>query len=318
MIPFNDLRPANYDIRTSLEPAVKRVMYGGIFLGGDEVAAFEEEWSRYCGVKHTVACASGQDALMLAVVALKRRRGYTGPAAWVVIQANTLPATKIAMERSGNFGAFTDVDERGILIPQSQSCPVLLYGRHYVQNGEYEPELFDACQAHGWSPPKNAICGWSGYPTKNLGGFGDCGWMTTNNGHEANAARKFAQGYHSRMSELNAAVLRTKLPHLDRWNAERADIAAVYYNELPEWAEPACRPGEPTNHHIFAVLVDRRDELEKHMLENGVQTKVHYREPLAELPGARRWCDRVLSLPMWPGLTPMQVGEVCDVMRMFR
>ena len=92
----------------------------------------------------------------------------------------------------------------------------------------------------------------------------------------------------------------------------------MYYDNLPEWAEPVCRPGEPTNHHIFAVLVERRDALENHLSMNGIGSKVHYREPLAELPGARRFCDRVISLPMYPGLRAEQVQTVCDVIRSFK
>lgn len=197
---------------------------------------------------------------------------------------------------------------------------VLLYGR---QTPFEVSGIVDACQAHGWKPDGDITACWSFYPTKNLGCFGDGGAVTTNEKtiHRClttDVSNPYVIRGHSRMSEINAAVLRTKLPHLDRWNAERAAIAEVYYNELPDWAEPACRPGEPTNHHIFAVLVDRRNDLEMCLKGAGIGCKVHYPEPLAELPGARRWADRTLSLPMWPGLTPMQVREVCDMMRSFK
>lgn len=311
-IPFQDLRPALAKIRIPIDQALDRVRDRGIFLNGPEVELFCEEWSEYCGMDYTVACASGTDALMLAM----RARSLNG---WehVAIPANTCEFTMTGLEMGGAELSFFDVDERGYCNSQNV-VPVLLYGRQWHPYSDGFGAIFDACQAHGWKPPKKSIACFSGYPTKNLGSFGDCGWVTTNDAKERDYMTKITKSFHSRMSEINAAVLRTKLPHLDRWNAERAAIAEMYYNELPNWAEPACRPGEPTNHHIFAVLVDRRDELKAHLEANGIQTKVHYPEPLAELPGARRWANMTLSLPMWCGLTPKQVQEVCDNIRSFR
>lgn len=307
MIPFVDLRPAHAEIRLSIDAAIDRVRERGIFLNGPEVELFEEEWAAYCGQRFCVACASGTDALMLAAAGQWTTRFR--------IPANTLKFTDIGIGRNATSRSFDDVDERGWMRGHDidrQDVNVLLYGR--IPPFPVSRSV-DACQAHGWKPEGLVDAAWSFYPTKNLGCFGDGGALTTDHEGVAKLARTEAALWHSRMSEINAAVLRTKLPHLDRWNAERAAIAEVYYNELPDWAEPACRPGEPTNHHIFAVLVERRDELEKHMLANNIGVKVHYREPLAELSGARRWCDRTLSLPCYPGLTPMQVQEVCDTMR---
>lgn len=321
-IAFQDLRPAMWEIRFDINAAIADVIDRGIFLGGEEVAAFEESWAAYCGAKYCVACASGTDALMLAALAI--------PAAGCVIQANTCSFTHKGLRRH-RYCDFVDCDERGNIgmIPVGVApVTVCLYGRppsgsRPAAAGSIArvswPESFvmDCCQAHGFKPPENAIAAWSGYPTKNLGGFGDCGWVTTNSKSWQLAMKSAATDWHSRMSELNAAVLRTKLPHLDRWNAERAAIAEVYYNELPDWCEPACRHGEPTNHHIFAVLVERRDELKAHLEAGGVGCKIHYAEPLAELLGARRWANMTLSLPMFPGLKAEQVRTVCDVIKGF-
>ena len=309
MIPFNDLRPAIEPIRADIDAAIKRVVDSGVFLNGPEVEAFEHEWAAYCGQRYCVACASGTDALMLAT------RVFT--AGSLSLPANTCRFSKVGIERGdANIPFFYDVDERGYCDSQ-HIVAVLLYGRQKHPYSNDSHVMFDACQAHGWTPPRNALVAWSGYPTKNLGGFGDCGWVTTGCDSESARMRAIAATHHSRMSEINAAVLRTKLPHLDHWNAERHELAEVYYDNLPDWAEPACRPSEPTNHHIFAVLVDRRDALEAHLLKNGVGCRVHYREPLAKLPGAIRWCSRTLSLPMYPGLTREQVLRVCDTIRSF-
>lgn len=324
-IPFVDLTISLSQIRLSIDAAIWRVMDRGIFLNGPEVEAFESEWASYCGQRFCVACASGTDALMLAV------QGHC--ILEVRVQANACPFTATGVEKTGVNLRFNDCTSDGpmaglsltpCMAPDSgYDIPLLLYGRHPSGRelshwDSSRPLLIDACQGHGWKPPAKVTAAWSFYPTKNLGCFGDGGAMTTNSEKAAERAREIAADWHSRMSEINAAVLRTKLPHLDRWNAERAAIAEVYYNELPDWAEPACRPGEPTNHHIFAVLVDRRDELEGYLLKNGIGVKVHYREPLADLPGAKRWCSRTLSLPCYSGLTPMQVQAVCDTIRSFK
>lgn len=309
MIPFCNLVPALSEIRLSIDAAIWRVMDRGLFLNGPEVEAFESEWARYTNQRYCVACASGTDALMLAARVFDADR--------LALAANTCPFAATGLIQGGADVTFYDVDEHGHCDSQ-HIVATLLYGRQWHPYSEHSQVMFDACQAHGWKPHWNALVAWSGYPTKNLGGFGDCGWVTTCCEKQAGKMRAITKGHHSRMSEINAAVLRTKLPHLDRWNAERAAIAAVYYNELPDWAEPACHTGEPTNHHIFAVLVERRNDLLMHLAEHDIQTRIHYEDPLAELPGARRWCDMTLSLPCWPGLSPMQVREVCDAMKGFR
>lgn len=330
MIPFLNLRPALDEIRPDIDSAIKRVVDSGVFLNGPEVEAFEREWAAYCKAPYCIACASGTDALSIAGNYLWF--GLTKQKAWepVQIQGNTCVFTRLGIDDRNPTHAhsstcvrieISDVDKRGWPIEPERSIPVLLYGRIPPFDLAAVP-IVDACQAHGWKPTCRAAC-FSFYPSKNLGCFGDGGAVVIQNERDYKHIRaqiwpgEYAK-MHSRLSELNAAVLRTKLPHLDRWNAERHKLAAVYYNELPDWAEPACKPGEPTNHHIFAVLVDRRDELEQWLLSRGIGVKVHYREPLAELPGARRWCDRTLSLPMYPGLTAEQVREVCDTIRGFR
>jgi dTDP-4-amino-4,6-dideoxygalactose transaminase len=312
MILFNDLRPAIQAIQPDIDNAIKRVVDSGIFLAGENVAAFEEEWARYCGADYCVACGSGTDALTLAAKVFHEPFKVS-----LATAANGCKFTAIGLERGCLSLDYYDVDEHGHCDIQ-HIVPVLLYGRQWHPYKDGASVLFDACQAHGWKPPRDSIVSWSGYPTKNLGGFGDCGWITTDDPRHSISVRRIASEWHSRMSEINAAVLRVKLPHLDEWNIMRKFVADFYYDSLPDWCEPVCRPGEPSNHHIFAILVDRRDELLNHLLANGVQCKVHYREPLADLPGANRWCSRVLSLPMYPGLKPEQIQTVCDVIRTFK
>lgn len=320
MIPFNDLRPSLAPLCHVIDRSIRRVVDSGVFLNGDEVPRFEEEFARYCGTKHCIACASGTDAISLMCAALPK----TLP---VCVQANTLPCTAIGVERSGESITIVDCLPDGRCdVHWKNTMPVLLYGRYPVGT-ELDCSIFDACQAHGWKPPVSVnAAAMSFFPTKNLGAFGDSGCVVTHADHIADAIRKIQDvrrydshmHFHSRMSEIDAAVLSVKLPHLDEWNAERARLAAVYYDNLPAWCEPVTKPGEETNHHLFAVLVDRRDELMEHLLTHGVVPKVHYDKPLWLKPNAMRWCSRVLSLPLWVGMTPEQVQTVCDAVRGFQ
>lgn len=308
MIPFINLHTLHDPIAADLDRAIRRVASRGVFLNGPEVEEFEAAWAAYCAQRFCVACASGTDALMLAA------RVFGGDR--LAVAANTCRFSEVGLSRGCEEVSFMDVDEHGHCDSQ-HIVPVLLYGRQWHPYSEHSQVMFDACQAHGWKPHWNALVAWSGYPTKNLGAFGDCGWVTTCCEKQAVKMRAMAAAHHSRMSEMNAAILRTKLHHLEQWNADRLRLAEVYWNELPSWVEPVCRPGEPSNHHIFAVLVDHRDALQQHLAAHEIQTKIHYPEPLAPLPGAIRWCERILSLPLWVGMTPEQVRTVCDSIKVF-
>lgn len=319
-VPFNDLRPALAPIRHDIDAEIRCVLDSGVFLNGEHVEKFQEEFAHYCGHRHCIACASGTDAITLTALAF----GWE----WFSLAGNGCVFTNAGLIRgamtpdpAGNV-QIIDVNERGRPLYRDHYglVDVLLYGRYPTHR---VTEFVDACQAHGWKPPRHAACCWSGYPTKNLGAFGDCGWITTDSDSFAQTIRDIKADPmvlrgHSRMSEIDAAVLRVKLKCLDEWNSERARLAEIYWNELPEWCDPVCRPGEPSNHHLFAVLVERRDELEKHLKEREIGCAVHYREPLADLPGCVDWRRKCLSLPIWVGMKDEQVKEVCDAIKGFK
>lgn len=322
-IPFIDLSPLHGPLATDLHRAFLRVANRGVFLNGPEVEEFEAAWAKYCGAPYCVACGSGTDAL--AIIAHCSARGA------FTIQANTCAFTLTGLIK----GTADDYQHRtiGIIDCDKHGCPntdycwteiedvgtaipvdALLYGR---TTRRLSCGIVDACQAHGWKHSDCDFAAWSFYPTKNLGAFGDGGAVTMQSALTASQAREFRDRLPSRLSEMNAAILLTKLPHLDEWNADRLKLAEVYWSELPDWTEPVCRPGEPSNHHIFAILVDRRDRVKQHLEAHEIGTKIHYPMPLADLPGANRWCSRVLSLPLWVGMTPEQVRTVCDVLKGF-
>lgn len=301
---------------------MQRVVDSGWFLRGKEVTAFEEEWAEYCGQSYCVSCNSGTDALTLAGMALRLSTAR--------IQANTLPLTAVGLSRGGAKILLSDVGDDGR--PQdvhADTVPVLLYGR-LPSMAERSAGLFDAAHAHGWKPPRQAAACWSFYPTKSLGALGDAGAVTTNDADLAAEMRdlrgqddKFYQKRQitSRMDELQAAVLRVKLKHLDRWIDERRDIAARYFSQLPSLVAPVSQsPGDL--HHLLVVRCDNRDGLAAHLLRAGIESKVHFDPPLhgqegawgdgkTRFPESERWCRSILTLPCYPGLSADMVDRIC-------
>jgi dTDP-4-amino-4,6-dideoxygalactose transaminase len=320
-IVFCDLRRALAPILSDIERAVQRVVDRGWFLRGREVAAFEEEWAAYCGQAYCVTCNSGTDALTLAAMA-------TGLAE-AEIQANTLPLTAIGLKRGFAKVTVREIGVDGRLEEITPlSVPVLLYGRT-PSPAEAEAKLFDAAHAHGWRPHKHAIACWSFYPTKSLGALGDAGAVTTNDADIAMQMRELSglddklyshRQITSRMDEVQAAVLRVKLRHLDEWISDRRRIATQYLQKLPESVVPVAMQGD--FQHLFVVRCDDRDGLASHLLRAGIGTKVHFPTPLhrqdatwknlaAAFPLADRWCDTVLSLPCYPGLAKAEIDRIC-------
>jgi dTDP-4-amino-4,6-dideoxygalactose transaminase len=321
-VPFCDLTRANSTLRAEIDRAISRVIDRGWFLRGAETDTFEAEWSTYCGQAYCVSCNSGTDALTLAATAMGIGK------AWV--PANTLPLTAIGLARSGAQIVADEVGDDGRLLTiRPWSIPVLLYGR-MPSAGEVDCKLFDAAHAHGWKPPSNATTCWSFYPTKNLGAFGDSGAVTTNDPELAATMRNLsgrddqlhdARQITSRMDEIQAAILRVKLRHLDNWLDERHEIASLYMQCLPEQA--TCVSSKAGDlHHLFVIRTESRDQLKTYLASHGVETKVHFPEPLhlqnapwatynMRLPGAEAWCHSVLSLPCFPGLTEAEVRHTC-------
>ena len=321
IVPFCDLTRANHALRADIDQAISRVIDRGWFLRGAETDAFEAEWAAYCGQAHCVSCNSGTDALTLAATAMQLRE------AWV--PANTLPLTAVGLARSGAQIVADEVGDDGRLVTiRPQSVPVLLYGR-IPSAAELTCKLFDAAHAHGWRPPVDATACWSFYPTKTLGAYGDGGAVTTNDMEFAATMRKLsgrddqfhdARQITSRMDEIQAAILRVRLRHLDDWLSERHRLANLYMQYLPEHVR--CISSTTGDlHHLFVVRIESRDELKTYLASHGVETKVHFPKPLhrhsaswaqpkSQLPGADAWCQSVLSLPCFPGLTEAEVRRV--------
>jgi dTDP-4-amino-4,6-dideoxygalactose transaminase len=319
-IPFCDLQRALVPIRSDIDRVVSKVISSGWFLRGRETSAFEEEWAQRCGQAYTVCCNSGTDALTLAAIALNLKTA--------IIPANTLSLTGIGLNRAGVHVRLCDVDDDGRMLgsAESDAIPVLLFGRLPTSH-ESSASLFDAAHAHGWKPTGTAA--FSFYPTKTLGALGDGGAVTTNDASLANEMRKLSgrddilhdrRQLTSRMDEIQAAILRIKLQHLDRWLAERAIIGARYDERLESYG---ITIGGPSLRHLYVIRTIKRDDLASYLKTAGVETKVHWHNGLNTLPGpwlfdgnftkTLQWSQSVLSLPCYPGLRLDEVDYICDI-----
>ncbi len=286
-IPFYDMRPANESCRRQLESATARVMDRSWYILGEELEQFEQAFAKSCGMQHCIGVNSGTDALWLALLA-----AGVGPGDEVLTVSHTFVATAIAIRKAGAVPVFADVDPGSLLMDLDSAAtkvtgrtrailPVHLYGRLCAPTSLREfasrhglPIIEDACQAHGAEVGGqragtlgDAGC-FSFYPTKNLGALGDGGAVVTDNSTIANALRglrNYGQtrkyhhgslGYNSRLDELQAAILRAKLPWLEGWNAQRANLAEAYRTRLDGVDGIQLPPvADPGTHvwHLFVV-----------------------------------------------------------------
>jgi dTDP-4-amino-4,6-dideoxygalactose transaminase len=361
MLPFLDLKSINQAHRGELLAAFERVLDSGWYVLGQEVQAFEHEYAQHCGAAHAVGVANGLDALVLSLRALG-----IGPGDEVIVPSNTYIATWLAVSHVGAtvvpvepLEATFNIDPARVeaaITPRTRALmPVHLYG----QPADMAPLLAiarrhglrvveDAAQAHAaryqgrhLGAHGDAVA-WSFYPGKNLGALGDAGAVTTDDPALAARLRELRNygskvkyhneviGYNSRLDELQAALLRTKLPHLEADNQHRAAIAQRYLAAfadlplglptVPAFAQPAW--------HLFVVRHRRRNSLAQGLAAEGIGTMIHY--PVAPhlqpayaqlglqrgaLPISERLHDEVLSLPIGPAQDDDQTSRVIAAVR---
>ncbi len=348
MISFLDLRSINASYLPEIRDAISRVLDKGWYILGDEVQAFEHEFARYCGVKHCIGVGNGLDALRLILRAYEFGSGDE-----IIAPANTFVASILAISECQatpilvepelvSYNIDPSLIERKITPKTKAIMVVHLYGQCANMdriNGlakKYNLKVIeDAAQAHG------AMCngkrvgslgdaaGFSFYPTKNLGALGDGGAITTNDDILADklralrnygSLRKYEchlKGINSRLDEIQAATLRVKLRYLDRDNEARRKIAAYYREHLinENIILPQVANGNEDSHvwHLFVIRNKQREQLQKYLLDAGIEAMVHY--PIAphqqkaynewnleSFPVTEKIHDEVLSLPMSPRL----------------
>ncbi len=359
MIPFLPLQQLNARHAGELADAARRVIDSGWYILGREVKAFEEEFAAWNNSHHCVGVANGLDALTLVLRAWKEA-GQWSDGDEVIVPANTYIASILAITENRLKPVLVEPDAWFNLDPARLDDAVTARTRTvlavhlYGQVADMNPIvafcrknglklLEDCAQAHGASLNGRKCgtfgdaAGFSFYPGKNLGALGDGGAITTDDPKLAEILRALRnygshqkyhndiQGPNSRLDELQAALLRVKLPHLDADNAARRQVAQAYQAGIrhPLITLPAVR-AEATSHvhHLFVIRTPRRDALQEHLDAQGVQTMVHYPIPphrqacYANLLGSLTFPEteathrEALSLPVWPGMTQAQIQTV--------
>lgn len=360
-VPFNDFKAHYAAVAQVVEPAVQRVLESGWYVLGGEVEALEAELAEYLGVPYCVGVASGTDAITLALLAAGIGSGDD-----VITTAMTAYPTITGIKRAGATPVVADIDaESGLLDPAAVAraitprtralVPVHLYGQCCDMESlmalaeEHDLVVIEDCaQAIGasWGERQAGTIGLAGaysfYPTKNLGAFGDGGAVATGDPqiHERlRSLRNYGQtdryhhefdGLNSRLDEVQAAVLRAKLPLLEEATRRRRAIAQRYRQSLTQVAPVVEHSRGRHVYHLFPVRTVERDPLMAHLKAAGIGSLIHYPIPIHRqgdfardatsipaCPVAEQWAEQVLSLPVYPELTDEQVTAVIDAVQSF-
>ncbi len=352
MIPFLDLKNINAQYRDELIEACTKVIDSGWYVQGKECHAFEKEFAQYCGTKHAIGVANGLDALTLIIRAYKEM-GVMKDGDEVIVPSNTYIASILAISENNLVPILVEPDintylldpkkvEEKITSKTKAIMPVHLYGQTCEMDDinaiakKYSLKVIeDSAQSHGAyfnekrSGNLGDASGFSFYPGKNLGALGDAGAVTTNDHELATTIKALAnygshkkyqnlyKGVNSRLDEMQAAMLRVKLRHLDKETEHRREIAAYYLENIknPDITLPIqnskFKIQNYKNHvwHVFVIRTSKRDALQKYLLENGVQSLIHYPIPPHKQEAYKEWADEsypiseqihaeVLSLPI--------------------
>ncbi len=348
--------------KNEIDAAISRVLDKGWYILGEEVKAFEDEFAKYIGVSYGVGVGSGTDAILLAL-----RSCGIGPGDEVITVSHTAVATVAAIELSGVSPVLADIDPEfftldpgkleALITPRTKAViPVHLYGQPADLDtileiaAKYHLQVIEDCaQAHGAFYKDRRVGSYgdmacySFYPTKNLGALGDGGMVVTNDEKSAEKAKLLREygwaeryvshlaGWNTRLDEIQAAILRVKLKHLDDDNSKRQRIAEIYNNELN--TTNLILPGKRENcshvWHLYVIRSQKRDELLAFLREKGVGALIHYPVPVHLQPAYKHLCkdsslmkteqiaDEIISLPIYPELSESEIQTVVKSVREF-
>lgn len=326
MIPFLDLKGLNAQYRAELIEACTRVIDSGWYIQGNECKEFDKEFASYCGTKYAIGVANGLDALILILRAYKEL-GFMTDGDEVIVPSNTYIASILAISQNNLVPVLVEPDINTYLLDPNKIeekithktkaiLPVHLYGQTCEMDRineiakKYNLKVIeDSAQSHGAyfndkrSGNLGDASGFSFYPGKNLGALGDGGAVTTNYEELANTIKALAnygshkkyenlyKGVNSRLDEIQAAMLRVKLKYLDNEVEKRREIANYYLENIKNEniVLPTLRSEDNHVWHIFVVRTKNRDELQKHLLENSIQTLIHYPIPPHKQIAYKEW-----------------------------
>ena len=362
-IPFNTLKPGYEKYRDEYLGAATRVLDSGWYTLGHELEAFEREFAEWLGMKDCVGLNSGLDALILAVRALGIKAGDE-----VIVPANTYIASVLGITENGATPVFVEPDQyynidpdkiEQAITPRTKAILVVhLYGQACRMGKIMEiaqrhklPVIEDCAQSHGatFNGQKTGTFGkiscFSFFPTKNMGAFGDAGAIATNDeeiAQKIRALRNYGsekkyyneyQGVNSRMDEIQAALLRVKLHHIDEITAERRAIAEAYLAGIknPDIILPQIAEGASHVWHLFVVRTEKRDDLQKYLADNGIGTQIHYPVPphlaeaykglghnIGDFPMTERLAEMILSLPLFNGENTSHIDALLQNINLYQ
>lgn len=360
-ILFLNLKAQYNNIKPEIDGAIKRVINSQYFILSSELEAFENEFAKYLGVKYVVGVNSGTDGLIFALLSLGIGKGDE-----VITPTNSFIATTTAIIQVGARPVLVDCNphtyqidvkrvEEAITKKTKAILPVHLYGApaeiDKLQEIATRNKLFlieDACQAHGATLNNKKLGTFSDlgvfsfYPGKNLGAYGDGGAVVTNEKDLYEKLLKFRNygqskkyhhdsfGMNSRLDEIQAAVLRAKLKHLDKWNKERNVVADNYNKSLKNYRTQRVIKNGKSAYHIFVIEGKNRDKLQRYLLNKGIHTLIHYPIPIhlqkvykylgyrkRDFPNAEKLSKTLLSLPLYPEITNEEIAYVSKLINTF-
>ena len=345
-----------------IDSAIKKVLESGWYILGEEVEAFENEFADYIGVSYGIGVGSGTEAIHLALASCGICRSDE-----VITVSHTATATVAAIELAGATPVLVDIEPdfftmdtdklESVITPRTKAIvPVHMYGQPADMTSIMQIAkkhglrvIEDCAQAHGAMYKDKRVGSFgdmacfSFYPTKNLGALGDGGMVVTSNevlAEKASLLRQYGwaerysshfAGWNTRLDEIQAAILRIKLKHLDTDNAKRASLAQLYDNELANNGEilPQRRDGSMHVYHLYVIRSTRRDELLAHLRGNGIGAAVHYPVPIHQQPAYEKLsahddlpvtelvCKEIISLPMYPELAQADAKKITETITAF-
>jgi dTDP-4-amino-4,6-dideoxygalactose transaminase len=363
-VPFLSLEPQHALIKAAVQQTVQQVYDRSSFVLGEEVSAFEKEYAALHEIPFCIGVGNGLDALTMSLLACNLKSGDE-----VIVPAHTYLATWLAVSRTGATVVPVEPDENTFNIDTAKIeqtitprtkviLPVHLYGqacnmtailelagRHQLSIVEDNAQAQGSCWLQTLTGSWGTVNATSFYPTKNLGALGDGGAVTTSHEHLATFIKQYRNyglqeknialdlGVNSRLDELQAAILRIKLKHLETWNEQRRKIASVYLQQLKDVGDIVLPLSDKEAYHVYHLFVIRtkfRDKLGAHLAQCGIGTMIHYPIPphlqkpygplnfrKGDFPITETIAETCLSLPLWPGMTTQQVERVCEEVREF-
>jgi dTDP-4-amino-4,6-dideoxygalactose transaminase len=363
-IPFLNFAPVHNAIKVEVQDTFERVYDSNWYIMGKELSEFENAYSVFNQVNITIGVSNGLDALHLALIALEIGEGDE-----VIVPSNTYIATALAASFVGATPIFVEPNidtynidplniEKAITSNTKAIMPVHLYGQacemDEIMRIAKKYNLFvieDNAQAHGATFKGKMTGSWgdvngtSFYPGKNLGALGDGGAITTNNEAIAKKVKMYRNygseikyeneviGHNMRLDELQAAFLKLKLNYINKWTDQRKGLALLYNEQLADIKEitlPKCHSDSSHVFHLYVIRLEKREELQKHLNDNGIGTLIHYPIPphlqkayahlgykKGDFPIAEEIADTSLSLPLWPGMTKDDLLTVTNCIKEF-